>query len=115
MDFVNKIVEEDKTIKDLKKDYPNEIKNLEEAPLDYMGENDLKILKTGFSDKWKYLTKKPAFPNEFFNCIEDYQKHIGSIKKEDLFCKLKNKCQDDEEIQRTMDVFDKFNIKMVKN
>ena len=52
LDIVNKIVEEDKTIKDLKKDYPNEIKNLEEALLDYMGENDLKIFKTGFSDKW---------------------------------------------------------------
>ena len=36
LDIVNKIVE-DKTIKDLKKDYPNEIKNLEEALLDYMG------------------------------------------------------------------------------
>ena len=31
MDIVNKIVEDDKTIEDLKKDYPNEIKNLEEA------------------------------------------------------------------------------------
>ena len=31
LDIVNKIVEEDKTIKDLKKDYPIEIKKLEEA------------------------------------------------------------------------------------
>ena len=58
LDIVNKIVEEDKTIKDLKRDFPDEIKNLEEALLDYMGENDLKILKTGFLDKWKFLTKK---------------------------------------------------------
>ena len=55
---VNKIVEDDRTINDLKKDYPEEIKNLEEALLDYMGEKDLKILKTRFPDKWKYLTKK---------------------------------------------------------
>ena len=48
---VNKIVEDDRTINDLKKDYPEEIKNLEEALLDSMGENDLKILKTGFPDK----------------------------------------------------------------
>ena len=41
LNIVNKIVEEDKTNKDLKKDYPNETKNLEEALLDYMGENDL--------------------------------------------------------------------------
>ena len=40
------------SIKDLKKDYPDKIKELEEALLDYMGEYDLKILKTGFPDKW---------------------------------------------------------------
>ena len=66
LDIVNKIVEYDRTIEDLKKDYPNEIKILEEALLDYMGESDLKILKTGFSDKWKYLTKKLAYPYEYF-------------------------------------------------
>ena len=44
----NEIVEEDKTIKDLKKDYPDEIRNLE-ALLDYMGENDLKISKNRIS------------------------------------------------------------------
>ena len=57
LDIVNKIVGDDRTIKDLKKDYPDEINKLEEALLNYMGENDLKILKTGFPDKWKYLTK----------------------------------------------------------
>ena len=50
--IVNEIVEEDKTIKDLKKDYPDKIKNLEETLLNYIGENDLKVLKTGFPDKW---------------------------------------------------------------
>ena len=42
------------SIKDLKKDYPDKIKELEEALLDYMEENDLKKLKTGFPDKWKH-------------------------------------------------------------
>ena len=51
MVFVKKIVEDDRTIEDLKKDDPNEIKNLEEALLNYKGENDPKILKTGFPDK----------------------------------------------------------------
>ena len=32
--------------KDLKKDYPDKIEKLEEKLLDYMGENDLKTLKT---------------------------------------------------------------------
>ena len=62
LNIVNKVVEDDRTINDLKKDYPEEIKNLEEALLDYMGENDLKFLKTGFANKWKYLTKKLAYP-----------------------------------------------------
>ena len=76
LDIVNKIVEDDRTIKDLKKDYPEEIKNIEESLLNYMGENDPKILKTGFPDKWKFLTKKLAYPYEYFNCIDDYQKPV---------------------------------------
>ena len=62
--IVNEIIEEDKTFKDLKKDYPDKIKNLEEPLLDYMGENDLKIIKTEFPDNWKYLTENLAYPYE---------------------------------------------------
>ena len=109
--IVDEIVEDDKTIKDLEKDYPDKIRILEEALLDYMGENDLKILKTGFPDKWKYLTKKLAYPYEFFNCIEDYQKPVNDLKKEDFFSKVKNKCPDDEEIERTKEIIKLFNIK----
>ena len=92
MDFVIKIKGDDRTIEDLRKDCPNEIKTLEEALLNYMGENDLKTLKIGFPDKWKYLTKKSAYPYEYFNSIEDYQKPVDNLKKEDFFSKLKNKC-----------------------
>ena len=74
LNIINEIIEDDKTIKDLKKDYPNEIKNLEEALLDYMGENDLKILKTGFPDKWEVLSKKLPYPYENFDSIDDYEK-----------------------------------------
>ena len=63
LNIVNEI--EDRTLKDLKKDHPDKIKSLEEASLNYMGENDLKILKTEFLDnKWKYLTEKLAYPYE---------------------------------------------------
>ena len=51
--IVKEIIEEDKTIKDFKKDYPDKIKSLEEELLNYMVEKDLKKLKDGFSDKWK--------------------------------------------------------------
>ena len=84
LNIVNKIEEEDRTIKDLKKDYLEEIKCLEEALLNYMGENDLKILKTGFHDKWKYLTKNLAYSYEYFNCIDDYQKPCDNLKKRRL-------------------------------
>ena len=83
----------------MKKDYPNEIKNFEESSLNVMGENDLKILKTGFPDKWKFLTKKLAYPYDYFNSIEDYKKPVNNLEKKDFFSKLKNKCPDDEEIQ----------------
>ena len=73
--------EDDTTIKNLKKYYPEEIENLEEALLNYMGESDLKILKTGFPDEWKYLTKKLAYPYEYFNSIDDYQKPVNNLKK----------------------------------
>ena len=112
LDIVNKIVEEDKTIKDLKKDYPEEIKKLEEESLlNYMGENDLKILKTGFPDKWKFLTKKLAYPYEYFNSIDDYKKPVNKLEKKDFFSKLENECPDDKEIERTMDIIKRFNIK----
>ena len=89
LDIDNEVVE-DKTIEDLKKDYPDKINELEEALLDYMGENDLKVLKTEFPDNWKFLTKKLAYPYEYFNSIDDYQKHVDNLKKEDFFSKLKN-------------------------
>ena len=111
LNIINEIIEDDKTIKDLKKDYPEEIANLEEALLDYIGENDLKILKPGFTYKWKYLTKKLAYPYEYFNSIDDYHKPVDNLKKKDFFSKLKNKCPDDEEIQRTKDIIKRFNIK----
>ena len=79
--IVKEIVEEDKTIKDLKNDYPDKIKNLEEALLNYTGEKDLKILKTEFPDKCQYLTKKIAYPCEYFISIDDWQKSVDNLKE----------------------------------
>ena len=115
LNIANEIVEDDKTIKDLKTDYPDKIKNLEEALNNYIGENDPKTLKTGFPDKWKFLTKKLAYPYEFFNSIEDYQKPVINLKKEDFFSKLKKGYPDDEEIERTKEIIKLFNIKTEKN
>ena len=51
LNFVKENGEEHRTFKDLKKDYPNNIEKIEEALLNYMGENNPKILKTRFLDK----------------------------------------------------------------
>ena len=85
----------------MKKDNPDKNKKLEESLLDSMGEKDLKRLKMEFPNKWKYLTKKLASPYEFFNCIEEYQNYVDSLKREYLFSILKNNCPDDDEIRRT--------------
>ena len=111
LNIVNKMVEDDRTINDLKKYYPEEIENLEEAIFNYIVEHDLKILKRGFPDKWKYLTKKLAYPYEYFNSLYDYKKPVDNLKKEDFFSKLKNKCPYDEEKERTKEIVKKFNIK----
>ena len=67
-------------------------------------------MKTEFPDKWKYSTRKVAFPYEFFNSIVDYQKPVDILRKEHFFGKLKNGYTDDEEIERTMDIIKRFNI-----
>ena len=61
--IVNKIealTSEDKTIKDIKNDFPHEMKNLEEALKTYISEKDLKIFQTDFAGKWNYSIKKLA-------------------------------------------------------
>ena len=90
LNIVTDIGEYKRTIKDLKKDYSDKINELEEALLDYMEENDLKFLKTRFPNKWKYLTKKLAYPYEYFNSIEGYKKPVINLQKKDFFGKLKN-------------------------
>ena len=94
-----------------KKNYPDKSEKLEEALLNYMAENDFRILKTGFPDKWNYLTKKLAYPYEFFKSIDDYQKPVDNFKKENFLSKLKNNYPSDEEIERTEEIIKKVNIK----
>ena len=117
--IVNKIkilLEEDRYINDsnklFKKDYPDEMKKLEQALIDYIGETDLKILRRKNPDnKWKYSTKKLAYPYEYFNSLDDYQKPVDNLKKEDFFSKMKNDHPIDKEIERTKEIINLFNIK----
>ena len=69
----------------------------------------LEILKTDIPDKCKYLTKKLASPYEHFKSIDDYQKPVNNINKEDFFNKLKDNCPNGKDIERT-----KENIKKIQ-
>ena len=73
--------------------------------------DEFKILKKEFPDKWQYLNEKLAYPNDYFNNIDDYKKPVDILRKEDFFSKLKTKCPDDEEIQRTKGIIKLFDIK----
>ena len=112
LNIANEIVEEDKTIKLFRKGYPDKMEKLEEALLIYMGEKGLKILKTGFPDKWKFLTKKLAYPYEFFNSLDDYQKPVNNLHKEEFFSKIENKYPTDKNTERTKEIIKNFNIKI---
>ena len=81
----------------------NLVKNLDE--------DDFKISKKEFPDKWQYLNKKLAYPYEYFNSIDDYKEPVNNIKRGNFFSKLKNEYPDDEEIERTKGIIKPFNIK----
>ena len=76
-----------------------------------LDEEDFKILKKEFPDKWQFLNKKIAYPYQYFNSINDYKKAVNDLKKEDFFSKLKNDYPDDVEIARTRKIIEIFNIK----
>ena len=65
-----------------------------------LDEDDSKILKKEFPDKWQYLNKKVANPYQYFNNIDVYKKHVDKSKKEDFLSKLKNNYPDHDEIER---------------
>ena len=67
--------------------------------------------KKVFRDKWKNLNKRLAYPYQYFKSIDDYEKHVDNLKKEDFFSKLKNKYPKDEEIERIKGIISLFKIK----
>ena len=81
----------------------NLVKNLDE--------DDFKILKKEFPGNWQYLNKKLAYPYKYFNTIDDYKGSVNNLKKEGFFSKLKNKCPEDDEIERTREIIKLFDIK----
>ena len=76
-----------------------------------LNEEDFKILKKEFPDKWRYLNNKLAYPFEFFNSFDDYKKPVDNLNKEDFFSILKNDYPEDDEIERTKEIINLFNIR----
>ena len=76
-----------------------------------LDEDDFKILIKEFPDNWRFLNKKLAYPFEYFNSVDDYKKSVDNLRKKNFFSNLKNKCPDDEEIQRTIEIIKIFDIK----
>ena len=68
-------------------------------------------MKKEFPDNWQLLNKKLAYPYEYFKNLEDYNKDISNLTKQDYFSKLKNGYPDDIEIERTNKIIQTFNIK----
>ena len=79
-----------------------------------MSEYDLQILKTEVLDEWKNLNRKSAYAYEYFNSINDYQKPVNELKKEDFFSNLQNDIPNDEKIERNKEVIELFNTKHSK-
>ena len=73
--------------------------------------NDFIILKKEFPDKWQFFLRKLAYPYQYFNSIDDYQKPVDNLKKEDFFSELQNDYPDDEEIERAKQIIKVFDIK----
>ena len=80
-----------------------------------LDEDDFKILKKEFLDKWQYLNKKLASPYEYFNRIDDYKKPVDNLKRENFFSKLKIDYPDDDQIERTKKFLNYSTLKMEKN
>ena len=64
-----------------------------------------------FPENWNILNKKLAYPFKYFNSIGDCQKPAKNLKNEVLFSRLKNKCPDDSEMERTKQIINFFNNK----
>ena len=76
-----------------------------------LDENDFIILEKEFPEKWNNLNKKLAYPYRNFNSVDDNQKPVDKLKKEDFFSKLKSKCPDVSETERTKQIIEIFTIK----
>ena len=46
-----------------------------------LDDDDLKILKKEFPNRWIDSIEKLAYPYEYFNCLDEYQKPLKKFKE----------------------------------
>ena len=69
-------------------------------------------MKTEIFDKWKYLSKKLAYPHEYFNSFKDYQKPNNNLSSSVIW---KNIIQMMRKKKKSKNYIELFDNKMVKN
>ena len=57
------------------------------------------------------MNKKLVYPYEYFQSLDDYDLPITNLLKEDCFSKLKNGYPENNEIQRSNNIIEIFDIK----
>ena len=67
-------------------------------------------MKTEIPDEWCCLGNKSAYPYENLKTIDDFQNTVTNLTKEDIFSNLKIAYPGEEEIERTKEIIDLFNI-----
>ena len=68
-------------------------------------------MKPEFLDKWSCSNKKLAYPYEYFNSIDVYQKLFNNFEKEDFLSKLEDDYPNNREIERTREIIEIFKNK----
>ena len=87
--------------------------NLEKVT-DSLKDDDYIHLKSFFPNHWMLLKNKLAYPYEFYETLEDYERPIDELLEsgnEAYFSRTKNKIPDQKEIDRTNEIIKLFIIK----
>ena len=74
--------------------------------------DDFRVLKREVLGKLQYLKKHIPYPYEEFSSIDEYQKPVDNLKKENFFSELKNGCPSNETLEIKKENLEKFNIEI---
>ena len=79
-DVKRTLISKDKSIKDIRQVFLDEIEKLEETLKIYISGKDPITLKTEYTAKWNYLSKKLAYPYDHIKSVNVYQLPVNNFK-----------------------------------